>query len=481
MHYFAAVLALIVSAIHLGGMLSAAHAIWNCRTPQGAIAWSLMLTLFPYLGLPAYWSIGRDKFNGYVNRFRFGRLPGKAMPDYVEEFSRFWAHPEPRLAHLQLGYETLAHFPFTHSNHAELLIDGEVFFKSMFEGIDAAERFVLIEFYIIDDDQIGREFKQCLVRAASRGVRVYLVYDELGSWTLPDSYIRDLTDAGIEVHAFRPTRTWANRLQFNFRNHRKITVVDGRVAWVGGFNVQDDSLGRNKFYGPWRDTHVKLVGPAVHSLERSFLEDYYWASDGQLPVDINAPAQAAPGITGQGMSAVYVSTGPADEVDTGVLFFTHSINSARHRCWLASPYFIPVASVMDALKMAALRGVDVRVIIPLRWDLLVMYLAAFAYIPECAACGVRFYRYEPGHPHQKVMLIDDEVSWVGSANVDPRSMQLNFEGNLVVISEEFGTEMREMLEKDMAVSRPVGVEDYQRRSRLFKLGVKLARLFEPML
>lgn len=468
-------LAILAALFHLGGAASALHAIWNCRTSASAIAWSLALVLFPYLSLPAYWIIGVYRFAGYQRAFRAGSLDKKVLADYVRRVGQYAINdPDP----VECGFQRLADFPITRGNRVDLLIDGEAMFAALFEEIEKAESYIYLEYFLIADDDIGRTLKRALIGKALQGVACYFVYDELGSLGLPWSYLRDLRDAGVKIFPFYPARVGAGRLQFNFRNHRKITVVDGRVALVGGVNVHDDSLGRNPFYGAWRDTHVRVEGPAVEGIQLAFLSDYFWASDGLVPerLDLN-PIPAV----GHDTQALYVANGPSDPNDEGMLFFLHCIHSAQKRIWLATPYFVPVPSVLDALKAAALRGVEIKIIIPLRWDLFIMYLAAYSYLPEATACGIEIYRYREGHLHQKVMLIDDHTSWVGSSNLDARSMQLNFEGNLVVFEQNFAHQVEQMLRRDLERSEVMRRDDYEKRSLLFKLGVKIARLFETIL
>ncbi len=469
-------LAILAACLHLGGLASALHAVWNCRTSASAIAWGLSLVLFPYLTLPAYWIIGTWKFAGYQRRFRAGALDKKSVDLYLDQLARFTVYdPSP----IEQGYQKLADFPVTTSNHVDLLIDGEATFAALFEEIDKAQRYILLEYFLIADDQIGRELKQRLIDKARQGVDIYFVYDELGSLGLPARYLTDLRHEGVRIFPFYPARVGAGRLQFNFRNHRKITIVDGKVALVGGVNVHDDSLGRNPFYGPWRDTHVRVTGPAVEGIQLAFLADYFWASNGQLPQNLDLQPQASN--QHPGCRCLYVASGPADTQDNGTLFFLHSIHSATRRIWLATPYFVPIPSVLDALKSAVLRGVEVRVMIPLRWDLFIMYLAAYSYLPEATAAGIEIYRYQAGHPHQKVVLIDDHTAWVGSSNLDARSMQLNFEGNLVVFDRDFAAQVEAMLTSDFERSVKMGPDDYEKRSLMFKTGVKLARLFETIL
>ena len=468
-------LAILAALFHLGGAASALHAIWNCRTSASAIAWSLALVLFPYLTLPAYWILGTYRFAGYQRAFRAGSLDRKVLADYIKQVGHYAiSDPDP----VERGFQRLADFPITRANRVDLLIDGEAMFAALFEEIEKAENYIYLEYFLIADDDIGRTLKRALIGKARQGVACYFVYDELGSLGLPWSYLKDLRDAGIKIYPFYPARVGAGRLQFNFRNHRKITVVDGRVALVGGVNVHDDSLGRNPFYGAWRDTHVRVEGPAVEGIQLAFLSDYFWASDGMVPERLDLKPIPAPA---HDTRALYVANGPSDPNDEGTLFFLHCIHSAQKRIWLATPYFVPVPSVLDALKAAALRGVEIKVIIPLRWDLFIMYLAAYSYLPEAAACGIEIYRYRSGHLHQKVMLIDDHTSWVGSSNLDARSMQLNFEGNLVVFDQPFALQVEQMLRRDLEQSEIMGRDDYEKRSFLFKLGVKMARLFETIL
>ncbi len=476
------VIALVFSLIHAVGLLSATHAILNCRTTSGAIAWSVSLVTFPYLTLPFYWVLSREKFNGYVKLLRANTLSHhryREVETFLEGINSYRsADEEPGLATSdRLVLERLAHLPFTVGNRVELLIDGEATFEALFKAIDEAQQYILLLFYIVADDHIGRRLKDHLEAAADRGVEIYFLYDELGSiGTLSQTYVDELKSHGVEIHPFSTTRGPFNTFQVNFRNHRKITVVDGHCALVGGFNVQDDSLGRNSYYGNWRDTHLYLEGPVVQNVQLVWAEDYYWAT-ASLPKLQWKPKPAV----GANREALYVPTGPASGMPSGVLFFVHCINQAQRRLWLASPYFVPDPSVVEALLLASLRGVDVRIILPERYDLLVMYLAAFSYFPEIEESEIRIFRYRTGHPHQKVMLIDERMAWVGSSNVDNRSMRLNFEGNLVCRDKGFCAEVEEMLKLDLKRSVEVGPEDYHGRGVTFKLGVKIARLFSPIL
>lgn len=472
--------ALILSTLYSLGLLSAAHAILNARTASGAIAWSISLVTFPYLTLPLYWVLSRQKFYGYVKLLRAHTLSHhryREAQTFLEKLEEYRCCKDEESSQEMLVLERLAHLPFTGRNKVDLLIDGEQTFDAMFAAIDEAQDYILVLFYIIASDDIGGEFKDRLLAKVEDGVSVHVLYDELGCLSfMSQAYADELKAGGVDLQPFYTTRGRLNKLQYNFRNHRKIVVVDGKVAFVGGVNVHDDTMGVNPFYGNWRDTHAMARGPVVQSIQLVWAEDYYWATS-TLP-QLNWDPTPAPD---SDQSALYVPTGPASSLPSGILFFVHCIQQAQDRLWLASPYFIPDPSVIDALVLASLRGVDVRLILPERYDMLVMYLAAFSYFPEIEDSDIRVFRYRTGYPHQKVMLIDDRTAWVGSSNIDNRSMRLNFEGNLVVHDHEFCEQVEQMLKEDLRRSVEVGPEDYYGRGLIFKLGVKIARLFSPIL
>jgi cardiolipin synthase len=318
--------------------------------------------------------------------------------------------------------------------------------------------------------------KSHLVAAARRGVRVYFLIDEVGSYDLPASYKNELRDAGAEVFDFHSRKGPGNRFQINFRNHRKVVVVDGHTTWVGGHNIGDEYLGKEAKFGRWRDTHVRIEGPAALTAQLSFLEDWYWATGNILDVSWEPKA-----VEDGGFPVLIVPSGPADEVETASLMFVHAIHSARERIWIASPYFVPDEAVMAALQLAGMRGVDVRVLIPAKADHLLVYLAAFSYFDDAGRTGVKFYRFEDGFLHEKAMLIDDDVATIGTANFDNRSFRLNFEITAVLSDPEFAAEVERMFEDDFAHATLVPDDEYSGKSFWFRLGVRLARLSSPLL
>ena len=459
------------------GILSAMHAVMNVRTPQGSIAWTVSLVIMPVVAVPAYWVFGRNKFNGYVlaRRADDGRLDDLSRRARLGierlDAGTEWGNTVVR------GIERLARLPFTGANEVELLVDGEATFASIFAGIDSAKDYVLVQFYIVRADDIGNELKSRLIAAAGRAVQVWFLYDEIGSLGLPDSYTGELRDSGVNILPFHSRKGSGNRFQLNFRNHRKTVVVDGREAWIGGHNVGDEYLGRSSKFGRWRDTHMRLEGPAALGAQIAFVEDWRWAADETLNALDWEPAKSPDGSA----QALVIASGPADDVETASLMYTQAINAATRRIWIASPYFVPDDAIVQSLQLAALRGVDVRILIPEISDSLLVKLAAYSYFDEVSSAGVSFYRYQDGFLHGKVILVDDSVATVGTANFDNRSFRLNFEITAVVAEQEFAKAVEAMFEEDFKHSRRMEQGEYENKNYLFRVATRIARLASPVL
>jgi cardiolipin synthase len=466
----------ILVVFHVLGLVSAVHAIMTTRTEQGAIAWAISLIVIPYVAVPAYWVLGRSRFHGYVTARRGDVDAVAGLTDDASAAIREYAPPPEAVTPAARAAERLAGIPIVGGNSVDLLVDGDATFSSILEGVDAARDYILFQFFIVHDDEIGRKVKSHLIERAKAGVRVCFLYDEVGSHELPETYKDDLRRAGIEVYDFHTRKGPGNRFQINFRNHRKVVVVDGRVAWIGGHNVGDEYLGRDPKFGHWRDTHVRIEGPAALGAQLSFAEDWHWATGKPLEDLTWTPARSNAG----DLPVLILASGPADDLETANLMFVHAINQATERIWIASPYFVPDRPVITALQLAGLRGVDVRVLIPDEPDHLAVYLAAFSYLDESGKTGVDFYRYQNGFLHQKVMLIDRAVATVGTANFDNRSFRLNFEITAVIADEAFASEVEKMLEADFGQSRLMDPGEYDKKPWWFRFAVHLARLTAPV-
>ena len=285
----------------------------------------------------------------------------------------------------------------------------------------------------------------------------------------------ELRAAGAQVRPFKTTKGSWNRFQLNFRNHRKIVVVDGRLGFIGGLNVGDEYLGKGPL-GAWRDTHLRLEGPSVISIQLAWLQDWHFAG-GEMN-DLNWEPVSAPGGT---KNAVVLPMGPADGFATYNSYAVHAIHNARKRVWIASPYFIPDAPAIRALQLAGLRGLDVRIMMPEKADSLPVQLAAFSFFERLGAAGVRFFFRSPGFMHQKVMLIDDDLASVGTANFDNRSFRLNFEIIAAIADRDFAADVERMLEEDFTHCRRVEKEEYTGRSVWFNLQVRVAYLLSQVM
>lgn len=468
------ILGLVVPVLHGIGLVMAVDAIWRSRTPQGAIAWACTLGLFPFVAIPLYLVFGRNRFYGYASARRIeDQRVGTILRELTARVLPYRAeiHDQDGLSTL----EALARMPFTRGNRLELLVDGPATFEAIFSAMERAQDYILIQFFIVRDDELGRELQRRLIDKARAGIRVYFLYDEIGSHALPRSYASALRTAGVSILPFHTRKGPRNRFQLNFRNHRKIVVVDGREAFVGGHNVADEYVGRSKIFGHWRDTHVKIVGPAVQGVQLAFLEDWYWAA-GEVPDLVWEPRAEAD----SSQNVLALRSGPADDVETCGLYFVQAIQMARKRLWIASPYFVPDPQVMAALQLAALRGVDVRILLPATPDHILVYLSTFSYIDEVGSACICFYRYQAGFLHQKVMLIDDHLASVGTANLDNRSIRLNFEINIMAADDKFAADVREMLERDLAQCERAYPGELAKRSFWFRLAVRVARLAAPV-
>ena len=465
---------IVISALHLVGIATALHALYYSRSSQGSIAWILSLMLFPFLTLPIYFIFGKTRFGGYRERISAMLVTHRELYAKYRALLAGYRVESPSDGRVD-PLESIAGSDLLNGNKLKLLINGEHTFESIFEAIDKASRYILVEFFIIKDDELGRALQERLIRRAKDGIPVYLLFDEVGSNKLPSSYVRALEQAGVKVSRFHTRQGVQNFFQINFRNHRKIVVVDGGVGFVGGHNVGDEYLGRSKKFGGWRDTHVRIEGPAVLPLQAAFFADWSWAT-GSIP-DVHIEHTRSVGSS----EVLLLATGPADITDRCTLFFLEAITRAEHRVWIASPYFVPDDSIIKALQLAAIRGVDVRILLPEKADHLLVWLASFSYVPEVTQSGVKVFRYTKGFLHQKVSLVDDSICSVGTANLDNRSLRLNFEITAVVKDPMFCEQIATMLEADFEISRDVSSATFEEMPLIKQLGSKAARLFSPTL
>lgn len=474
---YAQIAAIAALLLYAAAIFCAVEAILKSRTSQGAIAWTISLLTLPLVSVPLYLVLGRNRFDGYLEQrdeieaesLRLIRHTTGAIEDHIVHLSR----DTPMYTSLF----NLARMPATTGNRVDLLINGKQTFDSILEGLHQAEKYILFQFYIIRDDDLGQRLGKVMQDKARAGVKVYLLYDEIGCRPFTRSNLcHQLQLAGVHVAPFNTTQGRRNRFQLNFRNHRKVVVVDGKYAWIGGHNVGDEYLGLNKHIGQWRDTHTRIQGPAVLGTELAFATDWLWATRKSLDLKWDFSGERK----GDSTLLIFPSD-PASEYEEAGLMYHQAIVAARDRIWIASPYFVPDHSIISALQLAALRGVDVRVMIPDEPDKWIVGMANWSFTRELLPAGVKVYRYQGGFMHQKVFLMDSEFAGVGTANFDNRSFRLNFEITLLARDDDFAGQVDDMLQADFRRCRQVSQQDIENKPAWFTLAMAVSRLFAPVL
>lgn len=453
--------------LYIGGIAAAADALWQGRTAQGTAAWVLALVLFPLGALPVYLFFGSRRFRGYR---RARRKKDTRLAQRQRQIRKTLNDAELSPDKTTLPLKRLFRVPMLDGNDTELLINGHETFNAILNTVRTARHTVCVQFYTFRDDALGQCFADVLCQKAAEGVRIYLLYDEIGSGGLDKKFIKQMTDVGIEVSRFNPLKL-RNRTNINFRNHRKLVIIDDHITFVGGHNVGIEYLGKDPEIGHWRDTHMRVSGPVSLAFQLSFSEDWMWATG-----DAPQLRWEQPQIMGK-RKVMCINPSPADYYDSGSLFFTHMINTAKERCWIVSPYFVPDQNVYAALQLAGLRGVDVRIILPGVSDNWMVAQANRSYVASLQKAQVQFYTYEPGFLHQKVMLVDDEWSCVSSANLDNRSLRINFEIGALIKDKEFADEIEAMMLDDLEHCRPTHVDQRWWKQLL----ARLLRLIAPVL
>ena len=464
------VAAAVLLAAEIVGILFAVDAVMRGRSSQGTIAWTIGLVALPVVVIPLYVLFGRTRFRGYVEAIReAGARVGEPLADWHARMAAMVAEPREDLEAVEAVVRRLTDVPFTRGNTVALLVDGAATYEAMIDAISAAESYVLVQFFIVRDDGAGCALRDALIEKARAGVRVHFLYDEIGSLKLPASYLDAMRKESIEVSSFKTTQGFRNRFQINFRNHRKLLIVDGRTGFIGGHNLGDEYL-------EYRDTHLRIDGPAAQQIQLTFLKDWYWATRRILEVStVIQPSNT------DDLAVSIANTGPADAGANCSILFSTLIGSARRRVWISSPYFVPDDVMVRALQAAAIRGVDVRVLLPDKTHQWFVELASFTYYADMTQCGVRLYRYQDRFLHQKVFLVDDGLATVGTVNLDNRSLYLNFEETALVADEGFAKRVEAMLETDLERCEPVECAHFDNKPLPFHVAARVARLASPLL
>lgn len=449
--------------LYIAAAVTAFEAIRRARTPQGAVGWAVFLFAVPWLGVPLYLLFGYARVKTYAEARREAeaRIPdgsAAAMP------------PDPARAERLALFAAISPHPVTRGAGVRLITSAPEAYDEMFRAIEEADHYVLVLFYTIRSDEVGERLAEAMLKAAGRGVKVRVLYDAFGSFFLSRRYLRRLHDAGIETRVQRGPARPLGRFGLNFRNHRKIVVVDGDHAFTGGMNVGAEYL------GDWRDTMIEVRGPLVDQLQAQAVQDWFWVSGQRLEDELLWESDPDPG----DMNGLVLGASPTDPHDSGALYFAALAQSARRRLWIATPYFAPDQSVLAALKLAGLRGIEVRILTPQVPDRWTPWVAAFAFFDEVQAAGCEIWRYEGEFMHQKVALVDDDIVSVGTFNLDVRSSLLNFETTVVVCDERVAGDVERMLEGDFRRSYMLS-KSLDEQPLWLRGAAPVARLLAPLL
>ncbi len=475
MHWIFYLVFLVIEVI---AFASAVHALFTVRTTQGTIAWVIGLLGFPWLALPLYWMFGSRRFDAYSSAMREKFVEHQAKVHEVrQEMERFQV-PRSEIRPVEVGdLSAVADDQFMGGNQLDLLIDGEATFDAIIAEIAKAQRCIFVQFYIMRNDGLGRRLLEALALKAESGLDVCFLFDSLGSVSMKPDVVQEWQARGIRIGSFCAYSKWRDRWRLNFRNHRKNIIIDGRIGFVGGHNVGDEYLGLDPKYGRWRDTHVRVEGPSAMQLQMVFAADWFFATREPLKGYWEADSWPA----NANRRALVLASGPSDEYERCTLFFLNVISMAKKRLWIASPYFVPDEGILQALQLAAIRGVEVRLLLPKRPDEPLVWLASLAMLTELAHPNIHIHRFNGGFLHQKVLMVDNDFAAVGTANFDNRSFRLNFEITLAVSDEHFASEVAAMLKNDFAESVEVGSDDYETRPFYIKAAAQAARLLAPIL
>ena len=451
--------------------------IMDNRQPTKTMAWILVLVFLPIVGFVLYIFFGQNiRKERFISQRSLDKLSKQTMFEYIEQQNL--RLPLAHSALIQFFQSQNMAFPFK-DNEAEIYTSGHDFILSLLKEIGSAQHHIHLVSYIFEDDELGYLIADALIDKARQGVEVRLIYDDVGCWKVKNKFWQRIRNGGVEVYAFMPVHFPAFTSKMNYRNHRKLCVVDGKTAFIGGMNIALHYLkGTKKMQ--WRDTHLKVVGGAVYGIQRAFLIDWYFVSQTLLTSSVYYPPLSN-GISNECIAQV-VTGSPVSVWPDIMQGFIRIILEAKHYVYIETPYFLPTEPFMAAITNAALSGVDVRLLIPAQSDVLITSLATHSYIPEALEAGVKVFLYQKGFNHSKLLVCDDSLCTCGSTNIDFRSFENNFESNIIFYDPKMAKRMKEIFIEDE--NNSILVVDYianKKRSFAVRLWESILRLLSPLL
>lgn len=443
------------------------------RNPIRTLAWILLLVLFPLVGIVVYLFFGRDYRSRKIMRPPSEQVCHTAAASDLQ-LERAGIPEQFRKVYRLLDNEMRA--PLYAGNRVEVYTTGQEIFDTMFADLEQARRSINIEFYIIEEGNVGARLHDILTRAAARGVEVRIIFDYIGGLKLPIEWRKSLGEAGVKIYPFLSTKGLA-KLQFlNYRNHRKIVVIDGEKAYTGGVNIADRyRLGNH--LGLWRDTFIRVTGPGVAGLQQAFFDDWNFVDKEQISLqDYLAASEPLP----DGETLQVITSGPDNDWQNMLNGIISAINNARERVYIHTPYFIPPEPLVQALESAALSGVDVRLMMAEQSDSLVVTTAGRSYVDKMLSAGMRVYFYRFNFLHSKAIVVDGRLSIIGTANMDVRSFEQNFELAAFVYGRRTGATLERNFEQDMLTCRELNLTAWRHRTLWRHITESVARLFSPI-
>ena len=443
------------------------------RNPLKSMPWLIVLLLAPFAGLVLYFFFGHNlsKHRSLTRRMRkqlhahqpAGQpTPAPPLPPQFEALGRLL---------------TAAHALPHGGTRFECYSDGQSKMSALLRAIGTARHHIHLQYYIIDDDRTGNRLREALIRKAREGVEVRILYDDVGSRSVRKAFFESMRAEGIDVRPFLHVQFPRFTSKVNYRNHRKIVVIDGCIGFLGGMNIADRYLYGTERLGPWRDTHFRLEGGGVAGLQAAFLNDWYATTRQRLASAVYYPSCACDVPN----RLQILPSGPFGKWRSLLQALCLAVGRAQRRIWIETPYYLPSETLNNALQTAALAGIDVRLMVPLHSDSKIVDLAAHSYIDDMLRAGVKVWFYTAGFLHAKQVIIDDELSVIGSANMDFRSFEHNFEINAFVCDQALTARLARLFERDMAQSHPLNKAEWFHRPRLRRLAESILRLFSPLL
>lgn len=443
------------------------------RNPVKSLAWITVLFLMPIAGVILYIVFGRSIKNTRMisrrNRRRLKRAENARPVDM-----RSQGLGEESLSQIRLA-RSLTGSLYYPDNEIEIFTNGKEKFAALAEDLRRAEKYINLQYYIFADDKTGSEIADILIERAKAGVVVRVIYDHVGSFHTSRKFIKRMVNAGIQIYPFFKVSFPVLGTRINWRNHRKLVIIDGRVGYVGGMNIADRYVFGNRL-GMWRDTHLRIEGPAVGALQYSFAVD--WNFMGRPLIEETTDFCNAPDSR---IGAQLITSGPTSQWSNVAMMFHRAICGAKSHIYIQTPYFLPTEGLLKALQSASLAKVDVRLMIPRRSDSDLLRYASDSYLEQCMQAGIKIYLYDAGMLHAKTIIIDDELCSIGSTNFDFRSFEYNFESNLFIYSREFNERMTKVFMDDQEKCHRLTPEEWRKRPFIKKFTESVVRLISPIL